>query len=177
MLNPSTSSFLSTRLSGPSLKHWRCSRWDNRPGQVLVVYFHNSRITTSISSISSPAPLSECPAMSLLWRYWSYFLILLFLSALTPNIIRLTPKLATLRELWRSFRIIQATSKWSPGTSKTIRKPSPGSPGTSKTWTSLPIRFSLTEQSLTQTTLGLLILSTEKEERNLLTSRSFTNSK
>ena len=30
MLNPSTSSFLSTRQSGLSLKLWRCSRWDKR---------------------------------------------------------------------------------------------------------------------------------------------------
>ena len=101
----------------------------------------------------------------------------LFPFVLTHHVIRLTLKLATLRELWRSFRISQATSKWLPGTLKTIRKLYPGSPGRSKIWTSSPIRFSLTEQSLTQITLGLLILSTEKEERNLLTSRSFTNSK
>ena len=37
MLSPSTSSFLSTRLSEPSLKHWRCSRWDKSPTNQLSV--------------------------------------------------------------------------------------------------------------------------------------------
>ena len=70
MLNPSTSSFLSTRLSEPSLKRWRCSRWDKSwqlAVDMLFLYLY-CRSTMSIFSTSSPAPLSECPAMSLLWR-------------------------------------------------------------------------------------------------------------